>query len=206
MRRSAGAVLGVVGLALGCAALPPWPFGAGTVEGRVLDAGGAQPWVVVYLEGAEGPVGRRRPPAASLRREPEGFSPPVLAVAAGQPVELAGADGIHHRFFSSSRPNDFELPTLASAEARRVAFEQPGVVRVYCSLHPGERGTVFVAPSPHFAALRAPGPWAIRGVPPGRYALRTWSEAPTPPERSVTVRRGARAFVELAVGSGETRP
>jgi hypothetical protein len=125
-------------------------------------------------------------------------------VAAGQTVEVTNGDAIHHHFFSSSRPNDFELPTLEGGESRRIAFDHLGVVRVYCSLHPGESGTIFVAPSRHFATVRAPGRYAIQGVPPGRYALHTWSDAAVAPIREITVRSGASAFVELALG--EARP
>jgi plastocyanin len=202
----AGLVLAALCAGPGCQRLPPgvWPFGPGTVEGRVV--GGAPKegaWVVVYLEGSPGRSWKRAA-TESLQTGTGGFSPPLLAVAAGQTVEVANSDAIHHRLFSSSRPNDFELSTLAGGESQRVTFEHPGAVRVYCSLHPGESGTIFVAPSRHFATVRAPGRYAIQDVPPGRYALHTWSEGPAAPTREITVESGASAFVELALE--ESRP
>jgi plastocyanin len=204
--RRAGLALAALCLALGCQGLPPglWPFGAGTVEGWVVgDAAEAGAWVVVYLDGSPARPGRHAE-TASLRSGTRGFSPPLLVVAAGQPIEVNNRDAIHHRFFSSSRPNDFELPTLAGGESHRIAFDHPGVVRVYCSLHPAESGTLFVAPSRHFAAVRAPGRYAIQDVPPGRYALHTWSEGAAAPTREITVRSGASALVEVTLG--EARP
>jgi plastocyanin len=197
----AGLALAALCLGLGCQQLPPglWPFGAGTVEGRVVgDAPEEGAWVVVYLEGS---LGRswRRAETASLRGGTGGFSPPVLAVAVGQSVEVANGDAIHHRFFSSSRPNDFELPTLVGGESLQVAFDHPGAVRIYCSLHPDESGTIFVAPSRYFATVRAPGRYAIQKVPPGRYALHTWSEGPAAATREIAVQSGTSAFVELAL-------
>jgi len=202
----AGLVLAALCVGLGCQQLPlgVWPFGAGTVEGRVVgDAPEEGAWVVVYLEGS---LGRswRRSSTASLHGGTGGFSPPLLAVAVGQTVEVANGDAIHHRFFSSSRPNDFELPTLVGGERLQVAFEHPGAVRVYCSLHPDESGTIFVAPSRFFATVRAPGRYSIQNVPPGRYALHTWSEGPAAATLEITVQSGTSAFVELPLG--EARP
>jgi hypothetical protein len=89
-------------------------------------------------------------------------------------------------------------------ESLQVAFDHPGAVRVYCSLHPDESGTIFVAPSRYFATVRAPGRYAIQNVPPGRYALHTWSEGTAAATREITVQSGTSAFVELALG--EARP
>jgi plastocyanin len=189
---------------------PPAP---GALEGAVV-AAGDDAWVVLYLEQASQAGGETSPlagtsdaaaappSAAAIRREAGGFSPPLLAVAPGQRVEFASADGIHHRFFSVSRPNAFELGIVRDGAPQRVVFAHPGVVRFYCSLHPGENGTIFVAPSPWFAAVHAPGPYTIRSVPPGRYRLRTWSEGHAPTARDVTVESGIAAPVEVALESG----
>ncbi|MGI9592011.1 MAG: cupredoxin domain-containing protein [Myxococcota bacterium] len=161
-RRTALGLL-AAGLGLACAT-PPWlPGAAGSVEGRVLQAEGARggEWVVVYLDGPEladapAETGDRVGPAL-LRSRAGDLLPPVLAVSAGQPIALRSADGLHHRFFSSSRPQGFEPVDVPGGESRQLSLEQPGVVRVYCSLHPREEGTIVVAPSRHFSALKAPG-------------------------------------------------
>jgi len=189
--------------------LPPTPA-TGVVEGRVVTQRGAdgadRPWVVVYLDGVEAKALRRGAKPAKLRSGREGFAQPVLAVAPGQPVELSSAGGLHHHFFSYSKPNDFDLGASASGQRRRLVFERAGVVRVYCSLHPEEGATIFVSPSPHFAALEGPGRYAIRNVPPGRYAVRTWSDSGTGPTRKVTVESGESAFVEIPLaGAGNKR-
>jgi hypothetical protein len=79
-----------------------------------------------------------------------------------------------------------------------VQFHEPGLVRIYCSLHPSERAVVFVAPSPYFATFRPPGSYEIRDVPPGRYRLHAWSESISAEARAVTVQPGAAVAVGIA--------
>lgn len=174
----------------------------------MLQAEGARDgeWVVVYLDGPEladapAEMADREGPAL-LRSRAGDLLPPVLAVSAGQPIALRSADGLHHRFFSSSRPQGFEPVDVPGGESRQLSLEQPGVVRVYCSLHPREEGTIVVAPSRHFSALKAPGGYALREVPPGDYALRTWSEAHETEGQPVRVQRGKSTVVEIELGPG----
>lgn len=177
----------------------------GSVEGRVVQGAGAggRAWVVVYLEGPTldaGAPARAKP--ALLRSRDGGLVPPVLAVGTGQPVALTSEDGLHHRFFSSSRPQGFAPVDVPSGQRRELSLARPGVVRVYCSLHPREEGTIVVAPSRHFSALRAPGGYALREVPAGEYRLHTWSEAHDGEARRVRVTHGQPTFVEIELGPG----
>ena len=196
-----------LGLGLACARLPNLPdsLQPGTVEGRVLSGVGAAPgaWVVVYLDGPP-PGGSRvaAGPAPALRSRNGAFEPAVVAVSAGQTVTLASDDALHHRFFSSSRPQGFDPIDVPSGESRKLRLSLPSVVRVYCSLHPQEQGTIVVTPSRYFAALRAPGHYALRDVPPGEYALHAWSESQIDEARPVRVSRGESTIVEIRLGPG----
>jgi hypothetical protein len=133
-----------------------------------------------------------------LRPSDRGFAPAVLAVAAGQSVRIANDAAIYHRIFSYSESNPFDLGVVRRGDARSVAFRNPGVVRIYCSLHPSERAIVFVAPSPYFATFRPPERYEIQGVPPGRYRLRAFGESVDAEVRAVTVRSGAWVTAEIA--------
>lgn len=203
--RSALALLAAC-FGLSCAGsgfLPQLPE-PGAVEGRVLsgEAPGTGEWVVVYLGG---PSLDAKPSAASeaavLRSREGELVPAVLAVSAGQRLTLRAEDGLHHRFFSTSRPHGFAPLDVPGGESRQLSLAQPGVLRVYCSLHPREEGTVVVAPSRHFSVLRAPGGYALREVPPGDYALYAWSESRDVEQLPVHVMRGESTFVEIDLGS-----
>ena len=172
----------------------------------MISGDGAAPgqWVVVYLEGstlAGAPAALAQ--AAELRSREGGLAPAVLAVSAGQAVILASEDGLHHRFFSSSRPQGFEPIDVAGGESRRLLLARSGIVRVYCSLHPNERSTLVVAPSRYYSALRVPGAYRLSGVPPGEYSLHAWSERYPDPVRTVRVPPGESTFIEIELGAGE---
>jgi plastocyanin len=187
------------------AAAPP-AARAGDLRGRVLvelpglhlaDVGP----VVVYLE----PLDRAAPEAgapagpATLRQRDARFAPSFLAVARGQSVAMPNDDTIYHNVFSFSAPNDFDLGLYPGGESRSVAFRSPGPVRVYCSIHESMSATLFVAPSPWFTVAGADGRWALPGVPPGRFRLRTWSEKLPPLERVVETGRGT-TLLDLHLG------
>jgi plastocyanin len=162
-----------------------WPVltpPTGDVHGRLsysggADEAGAEP-VVIYLD----PLDRRNRPSqlaeiATIRQRDGAFSPLFLVVVVGQKIRFRLDDGIYHRIFSYSKPNVFDLAVGARDEPRTLQLLHPGVVNYYCSLHPRERGTIVVAPSPFFDVVHPPDSFEIRSVPSGRYRLRTLSEA-----------------------------
>jgi plastocyanin len=157
--------------------------------------------VLVYLDpvgpDGGGPEGRDATPVVRLGLDD--FDPPLLAVRVGRPVAFHNQGRIYHRIFSYSEPNAFELGDLGRGQSRTVTFGTPGEVRVYCALHPGESGVVFVTPSPWFALAERSGAYHIAGVPPGEYRLRTWSDSGPPATRAVTVQSGVASDVDLSL-------
>jgi plastocyanin len=199
MRAAWAAVLGL--------ALAAQAAAGGELRGRVaLDLAGARladfgP-LVVYLEG--GPPSSGRSAGPELRQREARFSPPFLAVAAGDAVSMPNDDDIFHNVFSFSSPNDFDLGLYPSGESREVAFGHPGVVKIYCSIHEAMSATIFVAPTRWFAVADADGGFALRDVPPGRYRLRTWAERLPPSEREVDVGAGVTR-VDVRLGEAQAR-
>lgn len=200
--------LAVLGLAACAPALPRAlspPRATGTVEGRVLlEPGGAQsadPFlVVVYLDSLDARSRVRAPARVGTVRRAEGrFEPEFLTIARGQRVRFSNEEGTYHRIFSSSAGNEFDVGLLKTGEARDVALDHAGVVRVYCRLHPWEGGVIFVAPTPHFQTLEPPGRYTIADVPPGDYRLATWGDPVQSTDNVVTVRPRRATSVELAL-------
>jgi hypothetical protein len=155
--------------------------------------------VVVYLE-SDSPIAARPSPPALIRQQNARFSPPFLAVARGTDVAMPNDDAIYHNVFSFSSPNDFDLGLYPSGESRAVAFQHPGVVRIFCSIHEQMNGTVFVAPTPWFAVVDADGSFRIPGVPRGTFRVRTWTEKLPAIEQPVTIGAGTRKL-ELVLGT-----
>ena len=203
-------LVGLCGL-LGCApiwsalaAAPP----AGVVHGRVSVPGGDASLaelspIVLYLDPVEADEHDRPPKEALTIGQREGASwPSFFAVAAGQTVVFHNGDHIYHRIFSYSEPNAFDLGVEPQGEAGSVTLLHPGVVHVYCSLHPWEAWAIFVSPSRYFATVGPSGRYEIRGVPPGRYRILTWGERVPSVARAVTVRAGESISVDVAVAGG----
>lgn len=198
-------------IALGMTLLPMDVLAA-QVEGRVrVGVEGVQiadvAPVVVFLEGVAGPLAYE-PPAKSptIRQRNALFSPGFLAVSAGQTIQVANDDTIYHNVFSYSRPNDFDLGSFPAAESRSVLLTQPGVVKIYCAIHEMMAATVFVANSPFLAVTDRSGRFKIRGVPPGRYRLRTWSERFPEAAREVTVSDGGAPLLVTLAGAAAPEP
>jgi hypothetical protein len=62
-------------------------------------------------------------------------------------------------------------------------------------------GTIFVAPTRHFAMVSPSGRFEIPGVAPGRYRLRTWCDRLPASAREIQVQPGKGATVELVIGA-----
>jgi plastocyanin len=197
------ALLAALALLPAAAAAEP----AASVHGHVrvgaagLSLGDAGP-IVVYLEALAAPAPA---PAAGveIRQHLARFEPGFTVVPAGAPVRMPNDDTIFHNVFSYSRPNDFDLGLYGAGEARTLRFEQPGLVRIYCSIHERMNGLIYVTPSSLFATPGASGAYRIGGVPPGRYRLRVWSERLPVWTRELELRAGENVEIEarlLALG------
>jgi hypothetical protein len=137
-----------------------------------------------------------------VRQHTARFEPGFLAVAVGQPVAMPNDDTIYHNVFSYSRPNDFDLGLYRSGESRTMRFDHPGPVRLYCSIHERMNGLIFVAPSRLFAIPDARGAFSIKGVSPGRYRVKLWTERAPELSREIRLAAGALARVDLRVDAG----
>ena len=152
---------------------------AATVNGKVMfmTRRGQQPVVnetLVWLE----PVGRapKKPAAAfvmTTRRKE--FLPHVLAVPAGSTVAFPNEDPIAHNLFSLTPGNTFDLGLYRQGAGKTQKFATPGVVNVYCNVHPNMSAVVHVMNTPWYGFSDASGNYSF-DVPPGKYRLTAWNE------------------------------
>jgi plastocyanin len=130
--------------------------------------------VVVYLRDA--PARGVSPRAAEIRQRDENFIPRVVAVTVGSVVDFPNDDPIYHNVFSLSRPRPFNLGRYPQHQTRRVRFDKPGIVRVYCDIHSHMTATVMVFNHPWFAMPADDGAFALSDVPPGDRRVTAWHE------------------------------
>jgi len=165
-----------------------WPAAGATVSGRVslsdsrLQAVSKRQdysGVVVWLE----PAGPAAPPAAPARagvarvtQKDKQFIPHVLAIRVGTGVAFPNLDPIYHSAFSTFSGQIFDLGLYPPRTSRTVVFRRPGIVRVFCNIHPSMSAVIVVLKDPWFAVSDATGAFSIPDVPAGEYQLRVFHE------------------------------
>lgn len=130
--------------------------------------------VVVYLRDATPQT--LTPVRASIRQRDETFTPRVVAVTVGSEVEFPNDDPIYHNVFSLSRARSFNLGRYPRGESRRVRFDRPGVVKVFCEIHSHMSATVMVFDHPWFTIPDDAGRFELPALPPGDRQITAWHE------------------------------
>jgi plastocyanin len=174
--------------------------GAGTVRGRIAlvdkdgkpakDAGEAVVWV-------EGPKVRPQPSSARIVMKGKTFEPRIVVVPAGGSVEFPNQDPIFHNVFSVSGDNRFDLDLYKKPKSGVARFEKPGLVRVYCNIHPQMSAFVLVRDNPFWTRPAVDGTFTIEDVPAGDWVVKAWHERSGEGQQAVAV--PAEGSVETTV-------
>ncbi len=153
--------------------------------------------VVLYLVGFQ-----EGPPATTpeLVQSQRAFFPAVLPITAGQSVAFPNRDNLFHNVFSPSPLRPFDLGQYKPGESKTKQFPTPGVVDVYCNIHPQMAATVLVLPNRRWAISNKAGAFEMDGVPPGTWTLFAYSRfADKPLRQSVTIAAGQTLELDLAI-------
>jgi len=152
---------------------------AGTVAGRVelIEKGGKKAddvsEAVVWIEGVKL---QAKPVSAEIRMKGKTFVPHVLAIPVGGTVKFPNDDSIFHNAFSVSGDNRFDLDLYKKPKTGAWTFQHPGIVRVYCNIHPQMSAIIVVRDNPFFTMVARDGRFALEGVPAGSYRVTAWHE------------------------------
>lgn len=150
--------------------------------------------VVVWLEPEAGPKGAPAkgvpaPGRSRMAQKGKHFLPHVLAIPVGAAVEFPNFDPIFHNAFSNYSGQLFDVGLYPPGTSRTVVFTRPGIVRVFCNIHPTMSAVIAVLDTPWFAVSRVTGEYEIRGVPEGDYQLHVFHERAAEETLSALVRR-----------------
>ena len=146
--------------------------------------------VLLWLE----PVDRLAPAPASPKRvqmiqREKRFTPHVIAVPLGSTIDFPNFDPIFHNAFSNFSGQPFDVGLYPPGTNRSWTFKQPGIVRVFCNIHPTMSAVIGVFSTPWFAVTPVSGQFTIADVPPGEYQLRLFHERAVPENLQALERR-----------------
>lgn len=152
---------------------------AAVVNGKVmfLTKRGQKPVVnetLVWLE-ATGRAPKRPGSTFSMTTRSKTLLPHVLAVPAGSTISFPNEDPITHNLFSLTPGNTFDLGLYRKGAGKAHKFEAPGVVNVYCNVHPNMSAVVHVMATPYYGFTDANGDYSF-DVPAGKYRVLAWNE------------------------------
>jgi hypothetical protein len=153
---------------------------------------------VIWVESVPAGADPHSPgPPPRLAQKDQSFVPRVLPVAVGTAVEFPNLDAIFHNVFSLSPVKRFDLGKYPRGQSRRVTFDRPGLVNVYCEIHSDMEGFILILPNHAFTQPDEAGAFRLPPLPAGRYVIRMWH--PDRPEirREVTVPAGGSVTVDL---------
>lgn len=203
-------VLAALGSA--AAAAPDAHAAPGRVTGtvKVTEADGkpaSNADVIVYVVGFADPPGTR--PAAPVKVEQKGrkFVPDLVAITVGDKVSFPNSDAFLHNVFSQSSARKFDLGSFKKGDTKEKEFPAPGVVDVYCNIHPEMAATILVLPNRRHTRTGADGKFVLDGIPEGTWSVFAYTRrAAKPVSARVTVKAGTDSTIELAVSRGAEPP
>ena len=155
------------------------PAAAGTVKGQLelIEKSGKKSTdlteAVVYLDGVKA---KPRASQATMTMRAKAFTPRVVVIGVGGAVDFPNEDALFHNVFSVSGENRFDLELYKKPKSGQWVFQNPGIVRVYCNIHPQMSAVVVVRDNPYYVKAESDGSFAIADVPAGRYTLKAWHE------------------------------
>ena len=156
--------------------------------------------VVIYLEGpgpaSSAPTNGTPVQMAQLDRR---FSPDLVVIPAGSSVSFPNMDPIFHNVFSLSKTKTFDLGSYDKGQSRSVVFPKPGIVEVYCHLHPNMAGSIVVTPNRWYARSEPSGQYRIPDVPPGQYTIVAWHKSAGFFRKSIRVEAGHDAVADFLI-------
>jgi plastocyanin len=143
----------------------------------------------VFLE--DGDLGGEMPKGPfAMRQVAKSFRPAILIVPKGEKVSFPNNDVLQHNIFSLSPANKFDLGLYGPGEARSQGMDKPGIVAVYCNIHPQMLGYLVVVTNPFFTRPEPNGTFSLKKVPAGTRHVVAWFPFGEPERQEIHVEAG----------------
>lgn len=142
-------------------------------------------------------------PRVKIAQKKKQFEPRIAIVSVGSTVEFPNYDRVFHNVFSLSKPKSFDLGLYRRGKSESVRFTQPGLIQIYCNIHPHMVAYLMVVDSRRHGVADAEGRITLRNIPAGPTVVEGWNVRGGMWSREVTIRPGrtSKLTVELDVSS-----
>jgi plastocyanin len=134
--------------------------------------------IAVWLDPMSTPP-KPQPEHVRLLQKGKAFHPHVLVVRTGTVVDFPNADPIFHNAFSTYDGQLFDVGLYPPGTNRSIHFRRPGVVRVFCNIHPAMSAVIVVVDSPYFTTASDNGEYRFMNIPAGSYRVNVYDERAT---------------------------
>jgi plastocyanin len=132
--------------------------------------------VAIWLVPPEGTGPPILPKTLQMAQRKKHFDPPIMVIPVGSTVTFPNFDPIFHNVFSNYSGQIFDVGLKPPATVPKVEFTRPGIVRVFCNIHPTMSAVIVVVSTPYMAVSGADGAFRIEGVRPGEYRFHVFDE------------------------------
>jgi hypothetical protein len=161
---------------------------------------------IIYMVGYTEPPPPNAPPT-TISQKNRAFVPDLVAITVGETVSFPNRDPFLHNVFSQSQARKFDLGSFKKDEQKSKDFPDPGVIDVYCNIHPEMAATILVLPNREHTRRNHDGSYVLDNVPPGHWQVFAYARRMTKPVSApVTVVAGQDAHVDLSLVRGSENP
>jgi len=170
-------------------------------EDLVTDAAGNLQNVVVYVSTGL-PDSDPAPPPEPVIINQEGcsYKPHVIAMQAGQRLQILNSDKTSHNIHPIPETNrEWNKSQPSGAPAFEEVFARAEVgIPVKCNVHAWMRAYISVFRHPFFAVTNQSGGFSIKNLPPGKYTVSAWHEKLGTLSQNVVVAAGEAKTLQFA--------
>jgi hypothetical protein len=160
-------------------------------EEVVVNENGTLKNVLVYVKGV--PDRQYPVPSSAVALDQKGcmYGPHVIAIMAGQNIEVKNDDPTNHNIHPQPKVNqEWNESQAPGSEPKMKTFAREEIdppIAVKCNVHPWMRSYIAVSNNPYVSVTGDDGTYTIKGLPPGSYTLVSWHEKYGKKETPVTV-------------------
>jgi len=130
----------------------------------------------------------------------------IHLVVVDEPIRIQNLDSIHHELFTTNTENPLRARLAGGAESQVLRIASPGLVRLYCALHPEENHTLVASVDPVYSAfIDSSMRFRIPSVRPGRYRVRAASALDWGEPETVEVVTAGTVQLTLQLTPGQSR-